>query len=270
MRKIFYSLTILLFASMILIPSSSFGSTPINAMPYKCGINEIPLYYLEYSFDLKKSTVPSGKMAAFVFDICLNKEKQSLSFSILAGHYQYGKMTINIPRDDLNPQNSSCEDDIFQIDRHGKHTAYEETKTDDFREITFPIMSGDTRITIFAENPENTKLCAEKDLKKEYTLEEALEIQRKRLGLPKTNDSSSVENTYPQELTPEIIEEMEEMAKILNLPPLKQFKIYETDNPYDINCKSGLDLIVKKSNGLPACVKPETAEKLIDRGWAAT
>ena len=105
--------------------------------------------------------------------------------------------------------------------------------------------------------------------KREYTLEEALEIQRNRTGSQITNDSSSVENTYFQEeLTSEMIEEMREMARIMHLPPLKQFKIYETDNSYDINCKSGLDLIVKKSNGLPACVKPETAEKLIQRGWA--
>ena len=43
-----------------------------------------------------------------------------------------------------------------------------------------------------------------------------LEIQRERLGLPKTNDSSSVENTYPEELTPEIIEEMKKIGEQLN------------------------------------------------------
>jgi len=36
----------------------------------------------------------------------------------------------------------------------------------------------------------------------------------------------------------------------------------------DIICKEGLELIFKSTNGYPACVKPETAEKLIQRGWA--
>jgi len=34
----------------------------------------------------------------------------------------------------------------------------------------------------------------------------------------------------------------------------------------DIVCKEGLELIFKSSNNFPACVKPETAEKLIQRG----
>lgn len=50
------------------------------------------------------------------------------------------------------------------------------------------------------------------------------------------------------------------------LPPLKQFKSgFEIDQ---IVCKVGQALVVKSSNGLPACVKPETKEILIDRGWA--
>jgi len=36
----------------------------------------------------------------------------------------------------------------------------------------------------------------------------------------------------------------------------------------DITCKDGLELIFKSTNGSPACVKPKTAEKLIERGWA--
>jgi len=36
----------------------------------------------------------------------------------------------------------------------------------------------------------------------------------------------------------------------------------------EINCKEGLELIFKPSNNSPACVKPSTVEKLIQRGWA--
>jgi len=38
--------------------------------------------------------------------------------------------------------------------------------------------------------------------------------------------------------------------------------------PEDIKCNEGLTLIFKKSNDSPACVKPNTAEKLTERGWA--
>jgi len=38
--------------------------------------------------------------------------------------------------------------------------------------------------------------------------------------------------------------------------------------PKDVICKEPLELIFKSTDGTPACVKPETKEKLIERGWA--
>jgi hypothetical protein len=35
-----------------------------------------------------------------------------------------------------------------------------------------------------------------------------------------------------------------------------------------VKCKEGLELIIKLSDSSPACVKPETKQKLIERGWA--
>ena len=52
------------------------------------------------------------------------------------------------------------------------------------------------------------------------------------------------------------------------LAPLKQLN--SGILPLDIECKKELILIFKISDGSPACVKPETKEKLIDRGWART
>jgi hypothetical protein len=46
------------------------------------------------------------------------------------------------------------------------------------------------------------------------------------------------------------------------LPPLKQVKLGQ-----EPSCKSEL-VMVTKYNGNPACVKPQTREKLIERGWA--
>ncbi|MDE1843655.1 MAG: hypothetical protein KGH95_08405, partial [Thaumarchaeota archaeon] len=48
--------------------------------------------------------------------------------------------------------------------------------------------------------------------------------------------------------------------------PLKQFK---SGIPVsDVKCNDDLQLILKFEDNSPACVKPDTAQKLIDRGWA--
>ncbi|HSB57019.1 MAG TPA: hypothetical protein VLD38_04320 [Nitrosopumilaceae archaeon] len=51
-----------------------------------------------------------------------------------------------------------------------------------------------------------------------------------------------------------------------NSPPLKQFKAGFFLN--EIKCKKDFEFVLKSSNNLPACVKPETKLKLIERGWA--
>ena len=47
--------------------------------------------------------------------------------------------------------------------------------------------------------------------------------------------------------------------------PLKQ--VAQGIDPVEVTCNLELVLIIKH-NGSPACVKPKTAEKLIERGWA--
>ena len=49
-------------------------------------------------------------------------------------------------------------------------------------------------------------------------------------------------------------------------PPLKQIK--SVIDAYHIQCRYGLDLILKYKDLSPACVSPATAEKLIQRGWS--
>lgn len=47
--------------------------------------------------------------------------------------------------------------------------------------------------------------------------------------------------------------------------PLVQFR---SDVPANmVQCAEGLELIMKKSNGMPACVKPTSVQILIERGW---
>ena len=47
-------------------------------------------------------------------------------------------------------------------------------------------------------------------------------------------------------------------------PPLKQ--ISEGINPSNVTCTEGKELVLKQSNGLPACINPSSVEKLIARG----
>ena len=70
------------------------------------------------------------------------------------------------------------------------------------------------------------------------------------------------------EITPEMIKDMME-----NLSPEFKTPKQQTDVgilPSEVECKNGLELIFKATDGSPACVKPSTAEKLIERGWASS
>jgi hypothetical protein len=49
-------------------------------------------------------------------------------------------------------------------------------------------------------------------------------------------------------------------------PPLKQLR--NGVSVHDIQCAGDMQLILKKEDGSPACVKPGDATVLIERGWA--
>ncbi|MDH3765267.1 MAG: dienelactone hydrolase family protein [Nitrosopumilus sp.] len=49
-------------------------------------------------------------------------------------------------------------------------------------------------------------------------------------------------------------------------PPLKQ--ISQGIDPSNVTCTEGKVMVLKQSNGVPACVNPSSVEKLITRGWA--
>jgi len=50
------------------------------------------------------------------------------------------------------------------------------------------------------------------------------------------------------------------------LSPLAQFKSGISAN--DVKCQQGLQLVIKAEDSSPACVTPDTATKLMSRGWA--
>jgi aldose sugar dehydrogenase len=76
-------------------------------------------------------------------------------------------------------------------------------------------------------------------------------------GPPAQNDDKILK------ILPKISEE--EKIGDRSMSPLKQVK--EGVSPIDVACKTGLELILKSSSGNPACVTPDTASKLISRGW---
>jgi carboxymethylenebutenolidase len=49
-------------------------------------------------------------------------------------------------------------------------------------------------------------------------------------------------------------------------PPLQQFR--NGVKATSVTCTEGQELVMKQSNGQPACVKPSSVAKLIERGWA--
>ncbi len=67
--------------------------------------------------------------------------------------------------------------------------------------------------------------------------------------------------------TKEVESESSNTEKVSSLSNSPKQQIANGVLPKDVICKEGLELIFKSTDGTPACVKPETAKKLIERGW---
>lgn len=83
----------------------------------------------------------------------------------------------------------------------------------------------------------------------------------------KDHDIYQIEFKYDDQTVKKIIPITSTSMGIVNIEsPLKQFK---SGTPIgEIQCEEGLELTLKASDGSPICVKPETKQKLIERGWA--
>ncbi|GKS67435.1 hypothetical protein YTPLAS73_09820 [Nitrosarchaeum sp.] len=74
-------------------------------------------------------------------------------------------------------------------------------------------------------------------------------------------------DTIPKSTDMHDHQDMSESQGIAHFPPpLKQ--IQDGVKPTSVTCTEGLELVLKFSNGSPACIKPTSTEKLIERGWA--
>lgn len=56
------------------------------------------------------------------------------------------------------------------------------------------------------------------------------------------------------------------LSKAGLMSPLQQFK--SGTSAQQVECKTGLELVIKAENNSPACVSPSSASVLMERGWA--
>lgn len=62
------------------------------------------------------------------------------------------------------------------------------------------------------------------------------------------------------------VSEYSAMSSIVYFPP-PLIQITRGVDPSNVTCTEWKSLVLKQSNGLPACVNPTSVEKLIARGW---
>jgi hypothetical protein len=83
--------------------------------------------------------------------------------------------------------------------------------------------------------------------------------------LEERSDVISVRIVLPM-MAKEGIMDNEDSASMKNMSPRAQ--MHSGIEPIEVVCKQGFELLLKANDGSPACVKPSTVQKLIERGWA--
>lgn len=78
-------------------------------------------------------------------------------------------------------------------------------------------------------------------------------------------DATLVKLEEAEALVLSTMEEDEDEHEHADLPPLQQ--VEAGVEPEEVMCGSEMELLIKNSDGSPACVKPTTAERLIQLGW---
>lgn len=85
---------------------------------------------------------------------------------------------------------------------------------------------------------------------------------------PLANDTSNTPDNMTQTVAPAPTNTTTIVAPHTTgiiVSPLEQVK--SGTSPKDVQCKSGFTLIIKADDGSPACVKPDVAQILTQRGW---
>ena len=85
------------------------------------------------------------------------------------------------------------------------------------------------------------------------------------------NDTSALDLQNKNNTSTELIQDLqykdsvESKIESIYISPIKQFK--SGIDSEKVICRDGLVLLVKPTNGFPACVKPDSVQKLVERGW---
>lgn len=113
---------------------------------------------------------------------------------------------------------------------------------------------------VLVDNVEIAYHVSELDCFYEYTINASNLSQIKFIFfMTHANSLGGTIEEVPEDCFKKTIQELD------SLSPLKQLKIGTLDN--EIQCKESL-LFITKYDGSPACVTPETKQKLIERDWA--
>jgi len=237
--KFFLILASILIGVSIIGFSFTFASDPLYSN-YECKNGDKVNF--EHSFKLKsyETSLFWKEPSANAYGICLDFENQKLEIFTYSNFYGEGFITIKIPRDKLDSKDRNCEDEEFSIYRSGKHTTITENKTAFNREVTFNFQNNDRKFIITGQNSEYSLNCILKFFGESKSLDQGISTEKYK---------QLYENLSPEFKTP------------------KQ-QVDFGFLPQEIKCKEGLNLIFKSTDGSPACVKPESIQKLIERGWA--
>jgi hypothetical protein len=159
------------------------------------------------------------------------QDKDTLSLIVSIKAVSNGAITLEIPRKIMNPMLENCEDHPF-----------------------FVLLNGEEIL----QNRKNFGIDPYAETKSIYS---------RTLQIPFKTGSYEIEiiGTFIPENTMCVKKYQE---KINVLPPRKQMtKGVLAD---EINCKESLQLIFKSRDNSPACVKPQTAQNLVERGWTSS
>jgi len=77
------------------------------------------------------------------------------------------------------------------------------------------------------------------------------------------NNATSISKSFLFTISNETVQ-----TPSVTLSPLKQFKSGIAAK--DVKCEQDLQLVIKAEDGSPACIKPNDATMLVQRGWATT
>ncbi|MEM2160418.1 MAG: hypothetical protein QXN55_05625 [Candidatus Nitrosotenuis sp.] len=175
------------------------------------------------------------------------KDLEKLSKNVLQGMIiEIKPITLQAKSDQSGNQTISADQFTIKLDNKSKNSSANNTiRFLAFRYIVINSSKSDENIQRFQTGENISVFLTKKDLESDLTNDYAGFVANKHVI------SEGIAYDVPV---------------MKQLSPLTQLK--SGIHSRDVNCNDGLELLLKVNNGQPICVKPETKQKLIERGWA--